>query len=459
MNNLLSVQSVFSTVFYAVVAILMLLAMITIHEFGHYAVGKIFKFKINEFAIGMGPAIFKKTRKNGEIFSVRAFPLGGFCAFEGEDDDNADENAFNNKKPWQRILVLAAGATMNYLLALLVIYLSFGIYGQSVIGVKYAAVNPVSETERFYDGDKLLSLTVDGKKTNVLLTTDLIYALNGKKKGDEVGAEVLRGGKTEKVKIILNSDVDCRNITEADKTYEALGFGGAMSVIAENNSIFQTGDYILKIATDENYENGAFVNSEDDFLKVLSDKAEGDSVAFWLSRKGERVRAETVLKEGWNEVDKIDFSAVSAFFGFKKDGKAYYTFSSYTRLGFFASLIRGIEYSGKIGGTIFRSLGELITGRIGIRAMGGTVTTVVTATQVISHGFVYALEIMAFIGVNLAVFNLLPIPALDGSRIVFCIIEWIRKKPINRKVEGVIHLVGLVLILGFAVIVDILHFI
>ena len=91
--------------------------------------------------------------------------------------------------------------------------------------------------------------------------------------------------------------------------------------------------------------------------------------------------------------------------------------------------------------------------------MGGTVTTVVTATQVISHGFVYALEIMAFIGVNLAVFNLLPIPALDGSRIVFCIIEWIRKKPINRKVEGVIHLVGLVLILGLAVIVDILHFI
>ena len=142
--NLLSVQSVFSTAFYAVLAILMLLAMITVHEFGHYAVGKAFKFKINEFAIGMGPAIFKKTRKNGEVFSVRAFPLGGFCAFEGEDDENADENAFNNKKPWQRILVLAAGAAMNYLLALLVIYLSFAIYGQSMLGVKYISPSAFS---------------------------------------------------------------------------------------------------------------------------------------------------------------------------------------------------------------------------------------------------------------------------------------------------------------------------
>ena len=67
--------------------------------------GKIFKFKINEFAIGMGPAIFKKKLKSGEDFSIRLLPLGGFCAFEGEDGETADENAFSKKKPWQRILV------------------------------------------------------------------------------------------------------------------------------------------------------------------------------------------------------------------------------------------------------------------------------------------------------------------------------------------------------------------
>ena len=74
-------------------------------------------------------------------------------------------------------------------------------------------------------------------------------------------------------------------------------------------------------------------------------------------------------------------------------------------------------------------------------------------------GLRYGLEITAFIGVNLAVFNLLPIPALDGARVVFCIIEWIRKKPVSRKVEAIIHGVGLIVILGFAILVDILQFI
>ena len=117
--------------FAIIIAIVILLIMITVHEFGHYVAGKIFKFKINEFAIGMGPAIFKRTRKNGEIFSIRVFPLGGYCAFEGEDENNDNPNAFNNKKPWQRIIVLIAGALMNFLLALLVIVVMFSCYGKA----------------------------------------------------------------------------------------------------------------------------------------------------------------------------------------------------------------------------------------------------------------------------------------------------------------------------------------
>ena len=112
------------------VALLVLLFMITIHEFGHYIIAKIFDFKVNEFAIGMGPALYKKVKKNGEIFSIRLLPLGGFCAFEGEDQENGDPRAFNNKKPWQRILVLLAGATMNFVAAILVFCISIGAYGQ-----------------------------------------------------------------------------------------------------------------------------------------------------------------------------------------------------------------------------------------------------------------------------------------------------------------------------------------
>ena len=104
-----------------------------------------------------------------------------------------------------------------------------------------------------------------------------------------------------------------------------------------------------------------------------------------------------------------------------------------------------------------RSLGELLTGKLGLEAMGGPITTIQVTSEAASNGFGSFLNIASFIGVNLAVFNLLPIPALDGSKVVFCLIEWIRKKPINRKVETIIHLVGIVFLFGFAILVDLLQ--
>ena len=108
-----------SYVGYILLAVLVLLAMITVHEFGHYVTGKLFGFGIEEFAIGFGPKIFSRLKSNGERFSIRIFPLGGFCAFKGEDKDDSDPTAFNNKSWWKRIIVLVSGAFMNYVFALL----------------------------------------------------------------------------------------------------------------------------------------------------------------------------------------------------------------------------------------------------------------------------------------------------------------------------------------------------
>ena len=461
-----AVASAFKTAGYVLLAVLILMIMITVHELGHYLVGKAFKFKINEFAIGMGPAIFKRTMKSGEIFSIRLFPFGGFCAFDGEDQDGDDPNAFNNKKPWQRILVLVAGATMNYLLALLIIIISMSAYGQSTLGMQYGrhdeAIYGTSIEEQIpadksiNDGEYIVSLTRDGKKSNIYMTVDLISSLNHAKKGDVVTAELISGGKTVKRDIILRADVECKNLTEVTKAYDALGIGYAMQLEANGSSPFIKSDFLIKIgAPDVEYKNATFVYTPDDVAYVLKDKAVGDTVWFWTTRDTKYVYT---FGSSWSACEKTG-EGVMNYLGIKETARNYYVTATYVKHGFFKTIGHSFGYSFKIGGTVFRTLGQLLTGKLGLNAVGGTITTIKTTSEVISYGFRYALEIMAFIGVNLAVFNLLPIPALDGARVVFCVIEWIRKKPVSRKVEGIIHAVGLIVILGFAILVDILQFI
>ena len=367
LNLLASFAEVMTYISYIILAILILMIMITIHEFGHYIVGKIFKFGINEFSIGFGPKLFQKKRKSGELFSIRALPIGGFCAFKGEDEENDEPDAFNNKKPYQRILVLISGAFMNYVLALLVIALMFGIYGQySLTTIDLSpAPSGYSKEESFYSRDIILS--ANGK--SVYLTTDLMSAVENKKEGDLVDFTVRRNGENQNVKIKLRCDTDFTSVNDMQKLYSALG-------------IYYETD------ADGNIQNGGI-------------------------------------------------------------------YSTTVRHGFFETIGRSFEYSYKLAGSILTVIGQLLTGRLGVSAVGGTITTVVTTAEAIQiGGFMYFLNMMAFIGVNLAVFNLLPVPALDGSRVIFTAIEWVRKKPLNRKVEAIIHTVGLFVILLFAIFVD-----
>lgn len=377
--NLLSFASVMSTVGSVCLAILILLAMITVHEFGHYVAGKIFHFKINEFAIGFGPKLFSRTKKNGEVFSVRLLPLGGFCAFEGEDEENPHPDAFNNKRPWQRIIVLFAGAFMNYLLALLLIIISFFACGQLLLMAYRVDPADTTYTENidinglsFHDEDVIIKC--EGK--NIYLTTDLMSALEGRQEGEKVQFTVSRkteeGRQVMDISVILRSDADFENLTDTNTLWQCIGI------------------YKQPLESGEGYQ-----------WQVYS--------------------------------------------------------MAYKGFGFFETIGRSFVYSFQIGGTIFKVLGQLLTGSLGLSAFGGPITTIRLTSEIASRGLQSFLEIAAYIGVNLAVFNLLPIPALDGSKIVFTAIEWIRGKPINRKVEAVIHAVGFVLLLGFAVLVDLLQ--
>lgn len=452
--NLLSFSGVLSSVLSILLALVILLIMITVHEFGHYIVGKIFKFKINEFAIGMGPAIFKKKRKNSdEVFSIRILPLGGFCAFEGEDGESSDDGAFNNKEPWKRILVLIAGATMNLILGVLILVLSVGIYGQLL--VKTYDIKPSAEPE--YAGYSLQNddvlVKVNGK--NIFLSSDLSSALDGKNKGDIVTVTVKSKGEVVDRKVRLRNDVDIKNLAESFSAYTALGISTIERIDSSSDNELEN-KYLLRVKDSEVYEDCTRIFYISDLISYAKTLTANQTLTFYYSAGGSDKQEKSIVIA--EDLSQKSDSEILEILGIKQTTTLLKYSTENVKFSFFETIERGFAYSVSIAGTIFRTLGELLTGKLGINAMGGTITTIsVTAEAIKLGGFNYFLEIAGFIGINLAVFNLLPIPALDGSRVVFCVIEWIRKKPVNRKVEGVIHAVGLVLLLGFSILVDVLQ--
>ena len=400
--NLLSIASAIKSMSSILLAVLILLVMVTVHEFGHYVAGKILGFKINEFSVGFGPAIFKKrSKKTGELFALRVIPLGGYCAFDGEDEFGDEEETkeqetpfvemqssetqnsegmaevkegnaaeeqvypepqgerFNDQAPWKRIIVLIAGATMNYLLALTFIIVMFACFGRPMYKVMdlggEEGVPTVTMEDELQLGDVITK--IDGK--TVYLITDYMDVLDGHKQGERLTVTVLRGEEKKDVCMELQADADIKNLSETNTLLVAMGV------------------YELRTTTEKE--------------------------------------------------------------------------------GFFQTIGHSMAYSVKIGGTVLRSLGELLTGKLGVDAMGGPITTIKITSEAALVSFSSFLNIAAFIGVNLAVFNLLPIPALDGCKVIFCAIEWIRKKPVNRKVETIIHFAGLIFLFGFAILVDLLQ--
>ena len=329
-------------------AVLFFGVIIASHELGHFATAKLFDVRVNQFAIGMGPAIFK--RKKGETeYSLRIFPIGGFCAMEGEDGESDDERAFFRKKVWKRFIIVAAGAVVNLILGFLIVLVM--LCGEDLIGTP--------QINQFYEN-----------------------------------AATQQCGLQEK-------------------------------------------DILLKI-------NGRRVYSQYDLGFLLS-RDKDSTVDFTVKRDGKvvevpNVRFDTRTEEDGTESMVYDFVIVGVEPGFL----------SVIKYGFLETI--------SIGRIIWISLFDLVTGTYGFKDLSGPIGTVSMIAQVTETATKTDLSpilmILALISINIGIFNLLPIPALDGGRLFFLLIEGIFRKPINRKYEGWIHAVGLVLLIGLMIAIS-----
>lgn len=436
MQVLLAVTAgeVFTYIGYIIVALLALMIMIIVHELGHYTAGKLLGFKIDEFAIGFGPAIIKKkNKKNGEVFSIRPFPIGGFCAFHGEDAEGAlldeegnqikDENgkivkdpdAFNNQKPWKRLIVLFAGAFMNFVSAIVIITIYFTAYGQILPSVVDVYPNANNESV-FQEGDAILN--INGKQVNIMSDEDIVNAFS-KVSGDSAKFKILRGGK--------------RISVTANKFYY---------------NPFDEGDMITHINGTELAHPVSYKDLADEELAQTDDDINLTIQNY--DADGNTVNTTTTVRRVQSPTNPDELGYYSYGFGISRN-------IARVKLPFFLAFGRAFGFSFFIVFKILASLGALITGKIGLEAAGGTITTIGVMAQVSSLGFDSFLYVVAIISANLAVMNLLPFPALDGSKMLFTLIEMIFRKPVPRKVEAVIHTVGLILLIVLAVFLDIFH--
>ncbi len=310
--------------------------LVALHEFGHFITAKRAGVRVNEFAIGMGPAILKK--QVGEtLYALRIIPLGGYCAMEGEDGDSEDlEGSFQTKPILSRIIIIAAGSIMNLLIGILILAIAFApIKGWTTTTVS----NVADHIEELQTGDKIIK--VDDYKIHLI--NDFMLQLERGDNKPVYDITVIRNGG----KLLLE---DVR-----------------------------------------------------------------------LEQKEMEVDGETRLAYG------IGFEIENSSFW----GKTKYVFQNAY------NLVRLVKVS----------LVDLITGRAGVRDLSGPIgigsMMVSTAKQSMSSLW----YLLALVSINLGIMNLLPIPALDGGRLLFLIVELIRRKPINPKYEGWVHAAGFILLI------------
>ena len=443
----IKITSVLTTIALILIVVLLFELIIFIHEFGHFITAKKSGIKVNEFSLGMGPKIFS-FGKGETKYSLRIFPIGGFCAMEGEDEESPEPRAFNNAKVWKRMIVVIAGAVMNIILGfvlMFVVVVQQDAYTSTE--VQSFPATSFSSCTGLQSGDVIKEINGYGISTSM----DFNYPISTAelKTVDGSTLEIYKedcGNNLYNMAVSLVQDKNNKLSDEqVSKVNELLSKSTIEIVKAKSKedaySIYE--NYYKKI-------NDACGLKDYKVEKIVEKETRKRYTAdILVERNGEEKLLKNVQFFTYTTKDNSD-PQVSIDFYVKPIEKTFGSVISQT----FKQTISTCKM-------IYASLGGLLTGKFGLKDMSGpigiasAVTTV--ASESLSSGFMSAVNsiiyVMMIITVNLGLFNMLPFPALDGGRFVFLIIEAIRGKSVPRKVEAIVNGIGMGLLILLMILI------
>lgn len=414
------------------VAIIIFSVIVVFHELGHFLLAKKNGIEVTEFSLGMGPRLLS-TVKGNTRYSLKLFPIGGSCMMVGEDGEEDGPGSFGHASVWGRISVVAAGPIFNFILAFVFALVITSVMGYDPPKVLSVEENSPAEEAGLQVGDIITSF--QGKHISIGRDISLYESLYGMQQ-DQIKMTVKRDGK----KIDLNFKA------ASEKKY-MLGFSYVPDGEPEITEVFVdgammkagvlAGDVITAV-------DGTKVSTGEELQTYLGEHPLGENaVTITVSRDG---------KEKEFTVQPTVRTQVST-------GFVYNLYREKTN--FFGVLkYSAVEVRYWISSTI-DSLGLLIKGTFRVNDLSGPVGIVdaigSSVEEAKSEGTVVMWMQMFYwailLSANLGVMNLLPLPALDGGRLIFLLIEAVTKKKVNPNIEGMIHFAGFVLLMALMVFV------
>ncbi|MBO8160919.1 MAG: site-2 protease family protein [Thermosipho sp. (in: Bacteria)] len=472
--------------------IVVFMFVVIVHELGHFLFAKIFGVDVIEFAIGFGPILYKK--KIGKtLLRINLIPFGGYVRLKGEQLDEEGENALYSKPAWQRLLIAFAGPLFSILAAYILFIPIVSIWGVPAVTVGKVIENTPAQIAGLQDGDVILevngkrvfssievsdSISKDvvtftilrnGKKLNLVITPELsppehIIVL------DDVNGKIV--GKVEKINGFLpenNLNLKAGEYIEIEDEYGNELTGAVVSYLYRNER-YTVGFYYAGVKPYINKDIEPF--KKGDKLVRVNDIEISDYLSIVKLVTALGLNENQLYLDIWGKkIDKyiepldneitvlIERGGENLTFNFTKEEFAkiisepgFFQTENYIlkpeNLGETISL--AVQRCNSAAIAIWKAFQKLFTKGEGVEDIAGPIGIAVIVGEAAKAGWEMILTVVAFFTLNLGIFNLLPLPALDGGRIIFSLIEIITRKKVDRRIEAIIHTIGFFILMGIA---------